>query len=207
MKKFVVTCCAAPAVFALGLAMIITGILIVLVPWLIAQQRGAAEAAAVQSWQATQAPTLAPVLAPASATPAPALVCGTGNAYALVTFSAPAAAHYAGVATDGTWDALSSSGMVHFTGTPAPGSLGNVMIGFHREPNYEKIDALGVGDTITVQDRACAMFTYRITSRQIGSPAAITPELQPTGEHNLTMVTCTPWWIDTSRIVWRAVEV
>ncbi len=83
---------------------------------------------------------------------------------------------------------------------------GNVIVAFHREPHYEHIDMLEVGDTVTVQDRSCATFTYRITQRWTLSPNRIT-QLVTTSGHDLTLITCTPWWQDYNRIVWRAALV
>jgi sortase A len=107
------------------------------------------------------------------------------------------------VATDGTWDSLHNRSMVHYTGTPAPGQQGNSIIAFHREPDYEHIDQLNVGDTVSVQDRTCHTFVYRVTGRWTLNPSSVN-QLVPTSGHDLTLITCTPFWVDSQRIVWRA---
>ena len=60
-----------------------------------------------------------------------------------------------------------------------------------------------VGDTITIQNRACKTFTYKVTGRWILSPPQVT-QLTPTTGFDLTLVTCDPWWQDYNRIIWRA---
>jgi LPXTG-site transpeptidase (sortase) family protein len=192
------------ALVALGLIAVLTGVGLVVVPLLGVWQRGHTDQTALSSWQKGGSNSLAG--APAASTAAPRVVaCGSGSPadYALVTFGAPAAEHYAGVATDGTWDSLHNRSMVHYTGTPAPGQQGNSIIAFHREPDYEHIDQLAVGDTVSVQDRACHTFMYKVTSRWTLDPARVT-QLVPTSGHDLTLITCTPFWVDSQRIVWRA---
>jgi sortase (surface protein transpeptidase) len=57
-----------------------------------------------------------------------------------------------------------------------------------------------------VQDRACNTFTYKITGRWVQDPNKVTA-LNSTGGYDLTLITCTPWWRDYQRIVWRATLV
>ena len=132
------------SLMAVGIAAILTGVGLVAVPLIGVWQRGHADQTALGAWQKGGSNALAG--APAASTPAPktAVTCGSGSPsdYALVTFSSPAAEHYGGVATDGTWDSLHNRSMVHYTGTPAPGQQGNSIIAFHREPDYEHIDQL-----------------------------------------------------------------
>ncbi|MFN2451713.1 MAG: sortase [Candidatus Dormibacteria bacterium] len=111
---------------------------------------------------------------------------------------------YSGLTGLGTWDLLHGRPMVHHQLSPAYGAAGNVVIGFHREPSYQHMDQLAVGDTILVHDRSCATFTYRVTMRAELTPEQAYSYVQPTSGHDLTMVTCTPWWLDYHRIIWRA---
>jgi sortase A len=120
-----------------------------------------------------------------------------------VTFGAPAQYHYAAVAGNGTWTLLNSRSMVHYSATPNPGQQGNVIIAFHREPDFQYINNLGVGDTITIQSRTCQTFVYRVIARWDLPPSKVT-QLGPTSGHELTMITCDPWWQDYNRLVWRA---
>ena len=194
------------ALLALGLAAIVAGVGLIAFPLLGVWQRGSADQSALSSWQngGSSAITGA-VPGPKTGSTAPKTVsCGSGSTadYALVTFSAPAADHYAGVATDGTWDSLHDRSMVHYTGTPNPGDQGNSIIAFHREPDYEHIDQLNVGDTVSIQDRSCKTYTYKITGKWTLDPNSVT-QLGPTTGHDLTLVTCTPFWVDSLRIIWR----
>ncbi len=193
------------SLMALGVAAILSGVGLVTVPLVGVLQRGGADQAALNTWQ--QGGSNALVGAPAATTPSPktAVTCGSTSPadYALVTFSKPAAEHYAGVATDGNWDSLHNRSMVHYTGTPAPGQQGNSIIAFHREPDYEHVDQLNVGDTVSIQDRTCHTFVYKITGRWTLDPAGVS-QLVPTSGHDLTLITCTPFWVDSQRIVWRA---
>ncbi|MDB5064891.1 MAG: sortase family protein LPXTG-site transpeptidase [Chloroflexi bacterium] len=135
--------------------------------------------------------------------------CGSGDAatnYARVSFPSLAQYGYAGVAGDGTWDLLLHRSMVHYQGTAAPGQKGNDIIAFHREPEYEHIDQLNVGDIVDVQDRSCKTWAYQITGRWQLAPSRVT-QLTTTDGHDLTLITCTPFWQDTQRLVWRATLV
>lgn len=193
---------------AVGLITIVAGVTMIAVPLLGVWQRGNADQTALNSWLKGGSNALKG--APSSASALPQTVsCGSGSPtdYALVTFGAPAADHYSGVAGDGTWDSLQNRSMVHYTGTPGPGQEGNSIIAFHREPDYEHIDQLNVGDTVTVQDRTCHTYTYRVTTKWVLDPAKVTNQLAPTTGHDLTLVTCTPFWVDSQRIIWRATLV
>jgi sortase A len=195
------------ALMSLGLVAVLVGAGIIAVPLLGVWQRGNVDQTALSTWQKGGSNALAG--APTSPTaPARTATCGSGSPadYALVTFGAPAAEHYGGVATDGTWDSLNNRSMVHYTGTPAPGQAGNSIIAFHREPDYEHVDQLNVGDTVSVQDRTCHTFTYKVTAKWTLDPSKVT-QLVPTSGHDLTLITCTPFWVDSLRIVWRATLV
>jgi LPXTG-site transpeptidase (sortase) family protein len=131
--------------------------------------------------------------------------CGSGDPsenYARVSFPSLAQYGYAGVAGDGTWDLLHQRSMVHYRDTAAPGQKGNDIIAFHREPEYEHIDELREGDIVDVQDRSCKTWSYRITGRWQLAPSRVT-QLNPTDGYDLTLITCTPFWQDTQRLVWR----
>jgi LPXTG-site transpeptidase (sortase) family protein len=195
------------ALMSLGLMAILVGAGLIVVPLLGVWQRGNADQTALSTWQKGGSNALTGQ--PSSPTAAAkTTTCGSGSPsdYALVSFSAPAAEHYGGVATDGNWDSLHNRSMVHYTGTPAPGQPGNSIIAFHREPDYEHIDQLNVGDTVSVQDRTCTTYTYKITAKWTLDPSKVT-QLVPTSGHELTLVTCTPFWVDSLRIVWRATLV
>lgn len=189
------------AVLLIGLAAVPAGLGVIVAPIIGALIRGHGDQSALHSWNNGGSNALRG----AAAADTSRSVCGSFNPhdYALVTFGAPAGDHYAGVAGDGTWDLLNSRSMVHYRGTPDPGQRGNVIIGFHREPDYQNIDQLKAGDTVAIQDRSCTTYVYKVTQRWDLAPAQVT-QLVPTSGYDLTLVTCDPWWQDYNRLVWRA---
>jgi LPXTG-site transpeptidase (sortase) family protein len=168
--------------------------------------RGANDVNAVNSWLAG-APSSGPSSAAASTTPSATGTCGGGgsesDAYALVEFTGLPQDAYVGVAVNGNWTQLDDRSMVHWYGSPAPGGDGNVIIAFHREPDYQAIDQLADGETVTIQDRSCQTYVYTVTQHWDLAPSAVT-QLVPTDGQQLTLITCTPWWQDYDRLVWRA---
>ena len=168
--------------------------------------RGQNDVNAVNSWLAGSASSSAsPADTPTTGTAT--TTCGGGgsdsDAYALVEFTGLPQYAYVGVTVDGDWTKLDDRSMVHWYGSPAPGGKGNVIIAFHREPDYQNIDQLAVGETVTIQDRSCQTYVYTITQHWDLAPSAVT-QLVPTGGQELTLITCDPWWQDYNRLVWRA---
>ncbi|GAC1342882.1 MAG: hypothetical protein NVSMB29_15050 [Candidatus Dormibacteria bacterium] len=111
---------------------------------------------------------------------------------------------YSGATGLGNWDLLNGRALVHHELSVGYGATGNAVVGLHREPSFQHIDQLAVGDNIVVHDRSCATFTYRVTMCAELAPERAGSWLQPTSGHDLTIVTCTPWWVDYNRIIWRA---
>ena len=192
---------------ALGVATMVAGAALILGPLWGVWHRGQADASALQSWNNGGSSALAGP-GHTGASDVGKTTCGSSSPddFALVNFNDPGTYHYAGVSGDGTWDLLNNRSMVHYHGTPGPGGLGNMIVAFHREPNYEHIDMLDVGNTVTVQDRACHSFVYKVTGRWDIAPTQVT-QLAPTGGYDLTLITCDPWWQDYNRLVWRATLV
>jgi LPXTG-site transpeptidase (sortase) family protein len=192
------------AMLVLGVAAVIAGAALIVGPLVGVFSRGSADQSALQAWNSGGSSKLVGPAKGGSQDVAK-VTCGSSSPsdYALVTFTGLPQYHYAGVAGNGTWDLLNSRSMVHYTGTPNPGQQGNVIIAFHREPDYQYITQLGVGSTITIQDKACHNFVYKVVQTWDLAPAAVT-QLTPTAGYDLTMITCDPWWQDYDRFVWRA---
>ena len=184
-----------------GLICIVAGVAVIVGPLLGVLHRAQADQSALNAWNDGGPNSIRGGVAAGPAS----LTCGSNSPsdYALVKFNTPAQYNYADVAGDGTWDMLQQQSMVHWHDSPAPGQQGNVIIAFHREPSFEHIDQLSVGGTVTIEDRNCKKFTYQVTSEQTLDPNKVT-QLVPTSGHDLTLITCTPIWQDTQRIVWRA---
>ena len=203
-----------------GALLVVAGIAVIAVPVVTTWVRGNADDQALRDWNSggsaalTGAPPHDPDAIAGSSTAATpstnASSCKPDTAppddYALVSFPSLPQYGYSGVAGNGDWNMLKQRSMVHYRTSAAPGKQGNVIVAFHREPHYEHIDQLKVGDTVTVQDRSCTTYTYRITDRWTLAPSRVT-QLVSTGGHDLTLITCTPWWRDYDRIVWRGTLV
>jgi LPXTG-site transpeptidase (sortase) family protein len=201
-----------------GAGLVIAGVVVIAIPVITTYIRGGADDQALQEWRSGGSSALAgvpnaPDAVPGSSTAvqgqaAPACKPNSAPAqdYALLTFDSLSQYGYSGVAANGDWNTLHQRSMVHYKTSPDPGQQGNVIFAFHREPHYEHIDQMKVGDTVTVQDRACHDFTYRITGKWVHDPNQVN-ELVTTTGHDLTLITCTPWWRDYQRIVWRATLV
>jgi len=188
-----------------GVALIATGVGIVAVPLLAVHNRGVADNNALAQWNRGGSQDLVGGL-PDTADLAGATTCGADSpaeSYALVSFPTLPQYGYSGVAGDGGWDLLLQRSMVHYNGSAGPGELGNDIIGFHREPHFQNIDQLGVGGIVEVKDRSCRVWHYKVTSEQTLAPDKVT-QLGPTDDAELTLVTCTPWFQDYDRLVWRA---
>ena len=188
----------------IGLGCIVASVLLVAIPLYGVWSRGRADASALSTWNQGGLKDMVGPVAGAAGTVHTKPTCGSDSStdYALVTFPTLAQYGYAGVAGDGTWDELLQRSMVHYDTSPAPGQQGNVIIGFHREPDFQHINQLIAGDTVTIEDRTCHTFTYRISQRWQLDPTNVT-QLGPTSGHELTLITCTPWFQDYQRYVWR----
>jgi LPXTG-site transpeptidase (sortase) family protein len=195
-----------------GTILILAGLAVMVWPVAEAWWRNRDAEAAVRSWpaasarleQAIASDPQAPQAQPSA--PPPSDACTSrppAGDYALVSFPSLENYGYRGVAADGTWDLLTSRAWVHHRASPAPGERGNVLMAFHREPAYEHIDELQIGALIHVQDHNCHLFIYRITQRLQVAPDRV-DQLNPTTGFDLTLVTCTPWYQDYLRLIWRA---
>jgi len=195
-----------------SLGALVAGVAVVLIPLIGVWTRAHNDATALAQWQNGGSQSLVgavPASSSGAATPSAEALCAASRApaedYARISF--PSLTYgYAGIAAEGNWDTLQKRSMVHYQGTPGPGQLGNMIMAFHREPEYEHVDELGPGGLVDIEDRSCHVFHYRVTQRWVLAPNKVT-QLAPTSGHDLTLITCTPWWRDYNRIVWRATLV
>jgi sortase A len=99
-------------------------------------------------------------------------------------------------------------GVVHLTNSPLPGELGNVALAGHRDTHFRPLRNILVGDEIT----------FKTSERDIGyvveTISIVAPDdlqvLDPTAGHNLTLVTCYPFYYvgpAPKRFIVRAREV
>jgi LPXTG-site transpeptidase (sortase) family protein len=188
---------------AAGATLLLAGILVIAIPLVGVLERGQADNGALAQWNHGGSKALTGT-APDTASTGGCGTAAAADSYAMLSFPSLTQYGYAGVAGDGGWDLLLQRSMVHYQGSAAPGQPGNDIVAFHREPHFEHIDQLAVGDVVAVQDRACHTWHYQITQRSVLAPGAVT-QLAPTQDAELTLVTCTPWFQDYNRIVWRGV--
>ncbi len=174
-------------------------------------QRSQADQQALSRWNdpgsalAKHLPSVKTTTLPGGSPTATAPSCGSGSpasAYALVQF--PSLSGIEGVAGNGGWGLLLQRSVVHYSASPAPGEAGNGLYALHREPNFEPLGTLKAGDPIVLTNRQCQRFTYRVTQMWTEYPGQVT-QLDPISHGNwITVITCTPLWIDTQRLVIRA---
>ncbi|MGH7608543.1 MAG: class E sortase [Candidatus Dormibacteria bacterium] len=193
-----------------GLALVVVGVLVILFPVLGLLQRSGADQHALREWRdpgaaLTHRLPKVKIDTALGSGPGASQVCGGGSSsaeYALIDF--PSLSGIEGVAGDGTWALLTQRSVVHYASSPGPGQAGNGIYAVHREPNFEPLGTLSAGDLITVTNRQCQKFTYRITNLWTENPAQVT-QLQPLSSGSwITVITCTPLWVDSQRLVIRA---
>lgn len=122
--------------------------------------------------------------------------------YALITF--PSLGNIGVVAGNGDWSVLTTRPAAHWKDTPAPGEVGNSLIGFHREPLFKDVDKLKTGDLVNVQTNDGKTHVYKLTSVKVVHENDTT-DLKPISDGNrwLTLITCTPWYQDYERLIMR----
>lgn len=105
---------------------------------------------------------------------------------------------------EGTDEADLRRGPGHYIGTAYPGQVGNVGIAGHRTtfgaPFFE-LNRLKAGDVIELTDLRDRTWIYKVT----GAPVVVAPTdvavLDPTPYASLTLTTCNPRFLATSRLV------
>lgn len=112
----------------------------------------------------------------------------------------------------GTSDAVLSSGVGHFQGTSLPigGESRHSVLSTHRglpsSKLFTDLDRVEIGDTfeITVLDR---IYIYQVDQIKIVEPTEVGDLYITEGEDYCTLVTCTPYGINTHRLLVRGVRI
>lgn len=94
----------------------------------------------------------------------------------------------------------------HLTTTPNAGAPGNAAYSAHDDIKGEVFKRLGElkpGDEINLYTHH-AVYTYTVTTQQVVDPSDVSV-LAPTKASTLTLISCTPYWVDTQRLVVHAV--
>ena len=93
----------------------------------------------------------------------------------------------------------------HLTTTPNPGGVGNLALSAHDDIKGEIFKRLGEvkpGTPIYLRTRH-VLYTYVVIGQRTVDPTDITV-LEPTTSPTVTLVSCTPYWVDTQRLAVQA---
>jgi len=106
--------------------------------------------------------------------------------------------------TGGTWQSP-TYGAAYLTGTTWPGRVGNEAITGHDDADgavFRRLGDLRAGAEAFVY-AGTRVYRYRVTALRVVPPTAV-DVLRPTRGATLTLITCTPYLVDTERLVVRA---
>ena len=107
---------------------------------------------------------------------------------------------------EGSTDSVLSSALGHMEGTALPGEEGNCCIAGHRNYTFGKyfnrLNEMEIGDLIELETYD-ANYTYEINDIFVVEPTEVSVLDDIEGE-NLTLITCTPLFIGSHRLIIRA---
>lgn len=106
--------------------------------------------------------------------------------------------------TSGVWP-VADWAAGHLTTTPNPGVPGNMALSAHDDIKgeiFKRIGELSPGDTILVYTPH-AVYKYVVTGQKTVDPSDVAV-LDPTRTPTLTLVTCSPYWVDSYRLIVQA---
>jgi LPXTG-site transpeptidase (sortase) family protein len=108
-------------------------------------------------------------------------------------------------ATGGTWPVADWS-VGHLASSPRPGQVGNGAYAAHDDIKGELFKRLGElrrGDSVFVYTKQMR-YRYVVARRLVVDPSDVSV-LRSTAKPTVTLITCTPYWVDTQRLVIQAV--
>jgi LPXTG-site transpeptidase (sortase) family protein len=106
---------------------------------------------------------------------------------------------------NGIWD-VADWKVGHLSTTPNPGAPGNAAYSAHDDIKgeiFKRVDELKPGSKILLRTRT-AQYTYVVTGQQVVDPSNTSP-LDATTRPTITLISCTPYWVDTQRLIIKAV--
>lgn len=107
---------------------------------------------------------------------------------------------------EGTNSSVISSALGHVTHTALPGEQGNCAIAGHRNyvfgRYFNRLDEMEPGDTIEIETLE-GTYTYTVTESFVVEPKEVSV-LDTMEGYNLTLITCTPLFIGSHRLIIRA---
>lgn len=96
-----------------------------------------------------------------------------------------------------------SGALGHMEETAMPGEAGNCVIAGHRNYNFglffNRLDEVVIGDEIIVETKE-NVYTYHVTDILVVEPQQVSV-LQETQEASITLITCTPLYIASHRLI------
>lgn len=107
--------------------------------------------------------------------------------------------------TNGVWD-VADWAVGHLATTPNPGGLGNAAYSAHDDIKgeiFKRLGELKPGDVVRLYT-AHAAYNYVVTNQLTVDPSDISV-LDPTRNSTVTLISCTPYWVDTQRIIIQGV--
>lgn len=94
----------------------------------------------------------------------------------------------------------------HFKGTALPGQKGNFCVAGHRSyvfgEYFNRLNELNIGDEIEVQTLN-GKFKYKVYKTEVVLPSHV-EVLNATSDATMTLVTCTPIYVGTHRLIVKA---
>ena len=104
-------------------------------------------------------------------------------------------------AQNGIWP-VADWAVGHLTSSPNPGAPGNDALSAHDDIKgeiFKRLGELGPGDKILLYTRH-TVFTYVVTNQLTVDPSDVAV-LNPTRSPTVTLISCTPYWVDSQRLV------
>ncbi len=95
----------------------------------------------------------------------------------------------------------------HLVGSPEPGAAGNMALSAHDDIKgeiFKRVGELTPGDSIEVYTRH-ALYTYTVVNQLTVDPSDVSVLNPWTKAPALTLISCSPYWVDTQRLVVQAV--
>ncbi len=107
-------------------------------------------------------------------------------------------------AANGIWP-VADWAVGHLTSSPNPGAPGNDALSAHDDIKgeiFKRLGELGPGDEVRLYTRH-AVYTYVVTNQLTVDPSDVAV-LNPTRAPTVTLITCTPYWVDSQRLIVQA---
>jgi LPXTG-site transpeptidase (sortase) family protein len=97
-----------------------------------------------------------------------------------------------------------AAGIGHVPGTAGLGMEGNCVLAGHRNATFKTffrhLDQLELGDQITIIE-GDKEYTYTVNNKSVVEPSEVSVLRSTTGHYDLTLITCTPLYIASHRLV------